>query len=427
MNKRKIFWITGLVIIALIVFLTLRFNRFYQKLPPLAEDIVITVPEPKLLYGLPADSFHIEESTVERNQNLSDILIERGVTAQAVDQLAKNSVSVFDVRKMKTGNQYIIFYSKDEARSPLFLAYQDNSVDYYLYSLTDSLKVTAGKHDVTSKRQTMSGVISSSLWNAMKESNINPILAVELSDIYAWTIDFFAIQKGDQFTVIFDEDFVNGESIGLGKIYSASFTQGGDIFYAIRFTQEDGDSFFDEKGNSLRKAFLKAPLKFSRISSRFSNHRMHPVLRIVRPHHGVDYAAATGTPVVSIGDGVVIQKSYQAAGGGNYVKIKHNSVYTTSYMHLSKFASGLRAGTRVKQGEVIGYVGSTGLASGPHLDFRVYIGGTAVDPLKIKSEPAAPVKPAQRWKFYPLPLFLFDVKRINSCSSNVYPEIEVRT
>jgi len=399
MNKRKIFWITGLVIIALIVFLTLRFNRFYQKLPPLAEDIVITVPEPKLLYGLPADSFHIEESTVERNQNLSDILIERGVTAQAVDQLAKNSVSVFDVRKMKTGNQYTIFYSKDEARSPLFLAYQNNSVDYYLYSLTDSLKVTAGKHDVTSKRQTMSGVISSSLWNAMKESNINPILAVELSDIYAWTIDFFAIQKGDQFTVIFDEDFVNGESIGLGKIYSASFTQGGDIFYAIRFTQEDGDSFFDEKGNSLRKAFLKAPLKFSRISSRFSNHRMHPVLRIVRPHHGVDYAAATGTPVVSIGDGVVIQKSYQAAGGGNYVKIKHNSVYTTSYMHLSKFASGLRAGTRVKQGEVIGYVGSTGLASGPHLDFRVYIGGTAVDPLKIKSEPAEPVKPANLGKF----------------------------
>lgn len=399
MNKRNFFWITGLVIIALIVFLTLRFNRYYQKIPPLAEDIVITVPEPKLLYGLPADSFHIEESSIERNQNLSDILIERGVTAQAVDQLAKNSVSVFDVRKMKAGNQYSIFYSKDEARSPLFLAYQDNSVDYYLYSLTDSLKVTAGKHDVTSKRQTMLGVISSSLWNAMKESNINPILAVELSDIYAWTIDFFAIQKGDQFTVIFDEDFVNGESIGLGKIYSASFTQGGDIFYAIRFTQEDGDSFFDEKGNSLRKAFLKAPLKFSRISSRFSNHRMHPVLRIVRPHHGVDYAAATGTPVYSIGDGVVIQKSYQAAGGGNYVKIKHNSVYTTSYMHLSKFASGLKTGQRVKQGEVIGYVGMTGLASGPHLDFRVYIDGTAVDPLKIKSEPAEPVKPANLVKF----------------------------
>ncbi len=399
MSKRRIYWITGLVIIALVIFLTFRFIHYYQKLPPLGDDVVVTVPEPKLLYGLPADSFHIEVSFIARNQNLSDILIDRGVSAQVVDQIAKNSVSVFDVRKMKAGNQYTMFYSKDAARSPRFLAYQNNGVDYYLYSLTDSMNVSAGKHDVISKRQTFTGVINSSLWNTMKDSNISPLLAVELSDIYAWTIDFFAIQKGDRFTVIYDEDFVNGESIGLGKIYSASFTQGGTTSFAIRFTQEDGDSFFDEKGNSLRKAFLKAPLKFSRISSRFSNNRMHPVLRIVRPHHGVDYAAATGTPVYTIGDGVVLQKSYQPAGGGNFVKIRHNSVYTTTYMHLSKFAAGLKAGQRVKQGEVIGYVGATGLASGPHLDFRVYVGGTAVDPLTIKSEPAEPVKPANLGKF----------------------------
>lgn len=399
MKNRRIYWIAGFVIVAFAIFLTLRFIKYYQKIPPLGEDVVITVPEPKLLYGLPADSFHIEESTVLRNQNLSDILIARGVSAQAVDQIAKNSITVFDVRKMKAGNRYTVFYSKDAARSPLYLVYENNGVDYYLYSLTGSLKVTASKHEVISKRQTVTGVINSSLWNAMKESNISPLLAVELSDIYAWTIDFFGIQKGDRFTVIYDEDFVGGESIGLGKIYSASFSQAGTTFYAIRFTQEDGDSFFDEKGNSLRKAFLKAPLQFSRISSRFSNNRMHPVLRIVRPHHGVDYAAAKGTPVVSIGDGVVLQKSYQAAGGGNFVKIRHNSVYTTSYMHLSKFASGLKAGGRVRQGEVIGYVGSTGLSSGPHLDFRVYMGGSAVDPLKIKSEPAEPVKPANLTKF----------------------------
>jgi len=399
MKNRRTYLIIGLLIVAFAIFLIIRFNRYYQKLPPLGDDVVINVPEPKLLYGLPADSFHIEESFVARNQNLSDILIERGVSAQAVDQIAKNSVTVFDVRKMKAGNPYTVFYSKDAARTPQYLAYQNNGVDYYLYSLTNSLQVTAGKHEVTSKRQTISGVINSSLWNAMKETNISPLLAVELSDIYAWTIDFFAIQKGDKFTVIYDENFVNGESIGLGKIYSASFTQAGATFYAIRFSQEEGDSFFDEKGNSLRKAFLKAPLKFSRISSRFSNNRMHPVLRIMRPHHGVDYAAATGTPVYTIGDGVVLQKSYQPAGGGNFVKIRHNSVYTTSYMHLSKFATGLKAGQRVKQGEVIGYVGMTGLASGPHLDFRVYIGGTAVDPLTIKSEPAEPVKPANLGKF----------------------------
>ena len=399
MTNRRKYVIIGIGIAIVAFFLTFIYLRFYYKIPPLGEDLVVHIPEPKMLYGLKADSFHIEESTVMRNQNLSDILIDRGVSAQSVDQLAKNSVSVFDVRKMRAGNRYTMFYSTDANRRPLYLAYENNNVDYYLYSLTGSLLVTAGKHTVTSKRQTVSGVITSSLWNAMKESNISPLLAVQLSDIYAWTIDFFAIQKGDQFTVIFDEDFVNGESIGIGKIYSASFNQGGTEFYAIRFTQEDGDSFFDQKGNSLRKAFLKAPLKFSHISSRFSNNRMHPVLRIVRPHHGVDYAAATGTPVYSIGDGVVLQKSYQPAGGGNFVKIKHNSVYTTSYMHLSKFALGLRAGLHVKQGEVIGYVGATGLASGPHLDFRVFMDGTAVDPLKIKSEPAEPVRAANLNKF----------------------------
>ncbi len=399
MNIRRKYIIRGVVIASAIFILTIIAIRYFQRMPPLGEDLVVHVPEPKMLYGLKADSFHIEESTVMRNQNLSDILIDRGVSAQSVDQLAKNSVTVFDVRKMRAGNRYTMFYSTDANRRPLYLAYENNNIDYYLYSLTGALMVTAGKHVVTSKRQTASGVITSSLWNAMKESNISPLLAVQLSDIYAWTIDFFAIQKGDKFTVIFDEDFVNGESIGIGKIYSASFNQGGTEFYAIRFTQEDGDSFFDQKGNSLRKSFLKAPLKFSHISSRFSNNRMHPVLRIVRPHHGVDYAAATGTPVYSIGDGVVIQKSYQPAGGGNYVKIKHNSLYTTSYMHLSKFALGLRAGLHVRQGEVIGYVGATGLASGPHLDFRVYMDGTAVDPLKIKSEPAEPVKPANLAKF----------------------------
>ena len=398
-RNRKIYWIIGLFIVATITGLTLVLIPYFQKLPTISEDIVIEIPKSKLLFGLTVDSFHIEESTVSRNQNLSDILIDRGVSTSDIDQIAKNSLPVFDVRRMRAGNKYTVFYSKDSSRNPKFLAYENNSVEYYLYSLTDSLNVISGKHEVISKRQIMSGVIHSSLWNAMKENNISPLLAVELSDIYAWSIDFFGIQKGDQFTVIYDEDFVDGTSIGLGKIYASSFTQVGTIFYAIRFTQEDGDNFFDEKGNSLRKAFLKAPLKFSRISSRFSNNRMHPILRIVRPHHGVDYSAPTGTPVYSIGEGVVLQKSYQATGGGNFVKIKHNSVYTTTYMHLSKFAIGLKTGNRVKQGEVIGYVGATGLASGSHLDFRVFMGGSAVDPLKIKSEPAEPVKLANLKKF----------------------------
>jgi murein DD-endopeptidase MepM/ murein hydrolase activator NlpD len=191
--------------------------------------------------------------------------------------------------------------------------------------------------------------------------------------------------------LVYEENFVFGKSIGIGRIFAAQFVHANEDFYAFRFTQNNEDSYFDDKGKSLKKAFLKAPLKFNRISSQFSNARFHPVLKIYRPHHGVDYAAPTGTPVYTIGEGTIIAKGYQASGGGNFVKVKHNSVYTTSYMHLSKFEPGIAPGVRVKQGQVIGYVGSTGLSSGPHLDFRVFMNGSPVNPLSIKSPPTEPV------------------------------------
>jgi murein DD-endopeptidase MepM/ murein hydrolase activator NlpD len=165
----------------------------------------------------------------------------------------------------------------------------------------------------------------------------------------------------------------------------------GKDFFAIPFEQDSSLSFFDEEGNSLRKTFLKAPLKFSRISSRFSNSRLHPVLKIRRPHHGVDYAAPTGTPVYSVGDGKIIAKAWDKKGGGNYIKIKHNGTYTTGYLHLNGFAKGIKVGDFVKQGDLIGYVGKTGLATGPHLDFRFYRNGKPVDPLKVDAPPVEPI------------------------------------
>jgi len=399
MKNQKMKWILGIILSGIVIYTAVSLIWTGKRIPK-TKEIVINIPEPKILYGLRPDSFHVEESFVGRNENLSDILIERGVSPQIIDQIAHNSLSVFDVRKMRAGNRFTVFYSPDSIRIPRYLVYENNAIDYYVFNLSaDSVKVTAGKKAVVSKRRIATGVIRSSLWNAMKENNLSPMMAIELSEIYAWTIDFFGIQKGDRFKVIYDEDFVGDESIGIGKIYSASFTQAGTEFYAIRFNQADGDNFFDEKGNSLRKSFLKAPLKFSHISSRFSNARMHPVLRIMRPHHGVDYAAASGTPVFTIGEGVITQKGYQASGGGNFLRIRHNSVYETSYMHLSRFAAGIHPGSRVRQGEVIGYVGSTGLATGPHLDFRVFMGGAPVDPLKVKSPPADPVNPANLARF----------------------------
>jgi murein DD-endopeptidase MepM/ murein hydrolase activator NlpD len=309
-----------------------------------------------------------------------------------VDEIAKKSVLTFDVRKMKVNNNFYFFMNKKQPSKVEYFIYEINAVDYVVYTLSDSLRIYKEKKPIITMVKTASGVINSSLWRTFEQQALNTDLAIVLAnEIYAWTIDFYGIKKGDKFRLVYEENFVFGKSIGIGRIFAAQFVHANEDFYAFRFTQNNEDSYFDEKGKSQKKAFLKAPLKFNRISSQFSNARFHPVLKIYRPHHGVDYAAPTGTPVYTIGEGTIIAKGYQASGGGNFVKVKHNSVYTTSYMHLSKFESGIAPGVRVKQGQVIGYVGSTGLSSGPHLDFRVFMNGSPVNPLSIKSPPTEPV------------------------------------
>lgn len=374
-------------------------NKPGKKEEIIPEPDSVVVKEPVLKYGLPVDSFYIVEGKVKNNQYLSQILNGYGINLGIVDAIARKSKPVFDVRKIKSGNKYAFFLTPDSLQNPRYFVYENSSTEYLVYELFDTLNVYKGNKEITSKLQTAQGIISSSLWNTMKENNLDPVLAIELSDIYAWTIDFFAIQKGDRFRVIYDELFVDSVSIGIGNIYAVQFNHYGVANFAFWFHQDNRMDYFDEKGVSLRKAFLKAPLQFSRISSHFSNSRMHPILRIRRPHHGIDYAAPKGTPVMSIGDGTVIAKAYQAGGGGNYLKIKHNSVYTTTYMHLSGFAKGIATGIRVKQGQVIGYVGATGLASGPHLDFRVHMNGSPIDPLKVKAPPVEPVKEENKLRY----------------------------
>ncbi len=376
----------------------LAMNNFYscqskreQKTEAVQIDTVL-VKEPVLKYGLPADSFFLETGVVKSNQYLSQILNAKGVGMGDIDKIARKSKPIFDVRKIKSGNKYTFFLSPDSLHEARYFVYENSATEYFVYELFDTLNVYQGEKEIQTRLRTAQGVVESSLWNAMVGNGQDPMLALELSDIFAWTIDFFAIQKGDRFRVIYDEQFVDSTSIGIGEIYAVQFDHYGEENYAFIFDQDERWDYFDEKGTSLRKAFLKAPLKFSRISSRFSNSRMHPVLRIRRPHHGIDYAAPKGTPVMTIGDGTVIARAYQKNGGGNYLKIKHNSVYTTTYMHLSGFAKGITTGSRVSQGQVIGYVGSTGLATGPHLDFRVHKNGSPVDPLKVKAPPVEPVK-----------------------------------
>jgi len=389
----KKYWVEGSFIVIAIALVTW---IFIQKLKPDPNekliDTVEEVVEPILKFGLPVDSFHVEKASVERNQNLSDILLEQGVSFQSIAEIAQKSRSVFDVRKIKQGNNYFFFCTPDSAREACYFIYEIDPIEYVVYQLKDSIQVYKGEKPVTKEIKTASGVISSSLWNTMMDNNMSPMLTIELSEIYAWTIDFFGIQKGDKFRIIYEESFVDSIPVGINAIYACQFEHMNENFFAFQFEQDNTLSYYNEKGESLKKAFLKAPLKFSRISSHFTKSRFHPVLKISRPHLGIDYAAPTGTPVMSIGDGVVTKKGYQAAGGGNYLYIKHNSVYTTCYMHLHNFAKGVAPGSRIRQGQVIGYVGKTGLATGPHLDFRVFRNGSPMDPLKVEAPPVEPVK-----------------------------------
>ena len=389
--KRILIWIVSFIVLLQIAYFIYDQYETKRIMKELAKEKEVERPAPVMLFNLPVDSFTVVPGQVRSGQNLSDILMKQGISMTEIDAISKKSVLTFDVRKMKINNPFYFFMSKKQPAKVEYFIYEINPVDYVVYDLSDSLRIYKEKKPIVTMIKTASGVITSSLWNTLEAQALDPNLAMSLNDIYQWSIDFYGLQKGDKFRVVFEENFVYGKSIGIGRIFAAQFFHAKENFYAFRFTQDNEDSYFDDKGKSLKKAFLKSPLKFSRISSQFSNSRFHPVLKIYRPHHGVDYAAPTGTPVMSIGDGTVVAKAYQAAGGGNYLKIKHNSAYTTSYMHLSKYGEGISSGVRVRQGQVIGYVGATGLASGPHLDFRVFLNGTPVNPLTIKAPPTEPV------------------------------------
>ncbi|MFY9152545.1 MAG: peptidoglycan DD-metalloendopeptidase family protein [Prolixibacteraceae bacterium] len=389
--KKILIWSFVLLMLLQVVYYVYEYFDTKRLERELAEEKEAVKPEPLMLFNLPVDSVKIIPGSIRSGQNLSEILSARGISMGQIDEIAKKSVLTFDVRKMKVNNNYYFLMNKMDSSKVDYFIYEIDPINYVVYQLADSLRIYRDKKPITTLVKTASGEITSSLWNAMTAQALNTGLVMELADIYQWTIDFYGIQKGDKFKLIFEENFVSGKSVGTGRIFAAQFTHNGEEFYAFRFTQNNEDSYFDHLGKSLKTAFLKAPLKFSRISSQFSNNRFHPVLKIYRPHHGVDYAAPTGTPVVSIGDGTVVAKGYQASGGGNYLKIKHNSAYTTSYMHLKGFAPGVSQGVRVKQGQLIGYVGSTGLSSGPHLDFRVYFNGSAINPLSMKAPPTDPI------------------------------------
>lgn len=352
--------------------------------------------EEKILYGIKVNEHDVIEGVVGKNETLSTILAPFNVPYQIIDELAKKSRDIFDVKKIAFNKKFTVLTPKDSSQAQFFI-YEPNPLEYVVFKL-DELEVYKEEKPVEFRPMEIGGVISSNLYQNMTELGITPDLIDQFADLYGWVVDFQRLQKGDKFKVVYKEKVVEDQVVGITDIEVAYFEHMGEPFHAIPFEQNGELGFFDQNGNSFKKAFLRDPLKYTRISSRYNLNRFHPVQKRYKPHLGTDYAAPTGTEIRTVGDGTVVEARYTSANG-NFVKIKHNGTYTTQYLHMSKIASGMKPGARVKQGQVIGYVGSTGLATGPHLCFRFWKNGQQVDWLKEKIPPSDPILPQNKTAF----------------------------
>ena len=339
----------------------------------------------KSLYGINIDSMYVETKKIKWGQSFSDILYKSGINNKIIFDAINKSKNIFNLKTLKRGNEYKLLTYLDK-KTPSYFIYEPDLFSGVVYSLEDSIFVDKRIKPIHLKERVVYGNIESSLYETIEKNKFPLDLVYLLVDVFAWQVDFYKINKGDKFKVVYLEEIVDNKVIGIKEIKAAYFYHDNKDYYAFKYDQGKGIDYFDEKGNNLRKTFLRSPLNFSRISSRYSKKRFHPVLKRYKSHLGTDYAAPRGTPIRSVADGVVTE-ARRNRGNGIYVKIKHNNKYSTQYLHMSKFAKKIKKGVRVTQGQTIGYVGSTGLASGPHVCFRFWKNGIQVDPYKQNDLP----------------------------------------
>ncbi len=350
-------------------------------------DVLGPAPRYADLFPLPDADLpqHSMILTVEQEDTLAAVLLEGGLSRRDSAMLTAELGKSIDLRRLRPGNLVRFHYSAPG---------QVDSVQLRIagWGAVDAERNAEGTFAVTPRQApqrsitaTVSAEIDSSLYDALRAAGEEPQLVQQLADVFQWDIDFFSLQKRDSFSVVVEKKFSGADMVGYGPVLAARFIHEGETYEAFRHELPDGRAgYYSRNGTPLRKQFLKAPLQFTRITSGFSRRRFHPVLKYFRPHHGVDYGAPVGTPVMTTADGVVAQTGYDG-GEGNFIRVRHTSRIDTMYLHLSRFAKGIRRGTRVTQGQIIGYVGATGLVTGPHLDYRVNDGGKWLDPLKLKS------------------------------------------
>lgn len=354
-----------------------------------AEEIPEAVPEaPELKFGFDQKLYQFEDYPIKYGSFMGDILTDYGVEFPKIVELEKKAEDVFSLRKIQAGKN-ITFVRSEECINPERFIYAPSKFDYVLFEFGDSVNVSRHEIPYTTCIEVATGSVEYTLFNAMEDLGFSYDLIDKLEDALS-QVYFHHAQKGDQFKMIFEQIYVDDEPVSTGRILSAVYKSGEKEDYAFYYETEKYKGYYDLEGNPTQRTFLRAPVRFSRISSRFNPNRFHPVLKRRRAHLGTDYAAAHGTPIIAVADGTITKRSY-TKGNGNYVKINHDRTYDSQYLHMSKFASGLRVGSRISRGQTIGYVGSTGLATGPHVCFRLWKNGRQIDHLRENFPPLDPM------------------------------------
>jgi murein DD-endopeptidase MepM/ murein hydrolase activator NlpD len=392
------------ILIIALVFLSLQSCKKDKAEEEIPEEKIEEEVKPEIIkeFGYILDDYKVIRDTIKNGESFGEILDRHHIDYPFIYKIAAAARDTFDIRKLRAGKPYTILAKKDSTEKAQVFIYQRNKVDYLIVDFRDTINTKFVHKKVRTEIKTASGVIESSLYNAMADQGLDYVLALEMSDIYAWTIDFIHLQEGDKFKLIYEQRYINDTiPIGIGNIKASYFEHKGQPLYAFNFITDSVkniNDYYDEKGKTLRRKFLKSPIKFGHISSRYNlNRRIKYYGFRKRAHKGTDFAAKVGTPIMSTASGTVIASTYRG-GNGNYVKIKHNATYSTQYLHMQKRY--VKKGDYVKQGQVIGTIGMTGNTAGPHVCYRFWKNGRQVDPFKQKLPSAAPIKENLKERYF---------------------------